>query len=260
MSSFKKESLKINLLVIGAQKSGTTSLHNYLHELKDIHMSQPIKEPGFFLPFNVTKSYYENKSIKLKDPFHLLNKYMLRGYGGEKIIGESSTFYSNDEFNHNGLARRIYDYNPKMKLIYLIRNPLDRIISHFQHELHQRSISQDINMFISNRKDVLGISNYKKQLMSYMPIFSKENIMVLLFEDMVSAAWDDNNLLKFLNLNTSSTNRLDHYNISQNPSLKKLLIDSINKENNHRIDNLKMLQKEYFSKEFNVDFTCWSKV
>ena len=41
--------VKPNLIILGSQKCGTTSLHNYLNEHPDIFMSTPIKEPGYYM-------------------------------------------------------------------------------------------------------------------------------------------------------------------------------------------------------------------
>lgn len=49
---------KINLLLIGARKSGTTSLHHCLSKHPDIHMSSPQKEPRFFLLIKNVKKYF----------------------------------------------------------------------------------------------------------------------------------------------------------------------------------------------------------
>lgn len=96
-----------NFLVIGAQKSGSTSLYEYLKQHPDIFMSDP-KEPEFFADDKLF-----SKGLKLYERF-------FSGYQGQKRIGEASTVYS----NHVGIEKtikRIYQFNKDMKLIYIIK-------------------------------------------------------------------------------------------------------------------------------------------
>ena len=55
---------KFNLLIVGAQKAGTTSLHYALNQHPAIFMTNPIKEPGYFLPFPVMQAYFGKKGIE----------------------------------------------------------------------------------------------------------------------------------------------------------------------------------------------------
>ena len=61
---------KLDFIIIGAQKSGTTSLHNYLDKHPDIFMSKPFKEPRYFMPFSFVKKYYKEQ----KNPIYLKSK------------------------------------------------------------------------------------------------------------------------------------------------------------------------------------------
>lgn len=177
------EAHQFNLLIIGAQKGGTTSLHSALAQHPDIFMTQPIKEPGFFLPFDVMQQYYSNKGIAIKNSDEFLRKYLQKGYRGERYFGESSTFYSTQEWSTPKLAQSIYDYNPDMKIIFICRNRVDRIISHFFHEKNK---NEDLKFedFL-NRPEAFGISCYYARLKPYLEVFSREAILILSFEEMI---------------------------------------------------------------------------
>ncbi len=131
------EKLIPNLFIIGAAKCGTTSLHEYLDQHPDIFMAR-VKEPHYFS--QVERILYDYKEkfspekeyhtwvIKEKDQYLNLFK------DGEKSIyrGESSPSYLWDA----DAARKIYAFNPRAKLIVLLRNPIKRAFSHYQMGVH----------------------------------------------------------------------------------------------------------------------------
>ncbi len=133
-----------NFLVIGAPKSGTTSLHNYLSQHPDIYMSSA-KEPHFFAfvggipdfrgpddenlrgitgtPERLQNQKYKNATTDEQDYRRLFD-----GVRTEKAVGESSVGYM--YFPES--ADLIRDRLPGAKLIAILRNPVDRAYSKFQ--------------------------------------------------------------------------------------------------------------------------------
>ena len=106
-----------NMIIIGGLKCGTTSIHHYLGLHPEIHMSKP-KELNFFaaeqnwdLGFDWYESRFDNTV---------------------KINGESSPHYTNRP-RFNGVAERIHKHIPDAKLIYMVRDPIKRILSHWVH-------------------------------------------------------------------------------------------------------------------------------
>jgi hypothetical protein len=104
-----------NLLIPGAGKSGTTSLHGYLSQHPDVFMSE-WKEPHFFS----NPEFYEQG----------LDEYakLFENAGDARIRGESSTTYL--QFPH--VIERIRASLPETRLIFVLRNPIDRIDSHYR--------------------------------------------------------------------------------------------------------------------------------
>jgi len=178
----KHKKAKFNFLIIGAQKCGTTSLHAALNSHPNIFLTNPIKEPGYFLPFEVMQKYYAKRDIQIKNKAYYFENLLLNGYKGEPLFGEASTFYTTLEWSSNKLAKNIYDYNPDIKLIYIIRNKLDRILSQYYHELNKNS-NLDIETFLQN-PEVLGICEYYERLKPFLHYFSN-NILVLKFESLI---------------------------------------------------------------------------
>ena len=114
-----------NLLIVGAAKSGTTSLHNYLKQHPEIFMSNH-KEPHFL----INKEIGENRIPK---GVKKLNEYssLFDGSDTFKYRGESSAMYL--QFP-NIVIKNIKKYLEKdIKIIIMLRNPIDRAFSGYQH-------------------------------------------------------------------------------------------------------------------------------
>tara|TARA_B100000609_G_scaffold67966_1_gene53821 strand:+ start:153 stop:1043 length:891 start_codon:yes stop_codon:yes gene_type:complete len=114
-----------NLLIVGAAKSGTTSLHNYLKQHPEIFMSNH-KEPHFL----INKEIGENRIPK---GVKKLNEYISLFDGSDtfKYRGESSAMYL--QFP-NIVIKNIKKYLEKnIKIIIMLRNPIDRAFSGYQH-------------------------------------------------------------------------------------------------------------------------------
>ena len=106
-----------NLIIIGGLKCGTTSIHHYLGLHPEINMSKP-KELNFFvkeLNWDLGIPWYEG-----------------RFDGRFPVRGESSPHYTNLP-RYPGVAERIRDNLPDAKLLYMVRDPISRILSHWRH-------------------------------------------------------------------------------------------------------------------------------
>lgn len=106
-----------NLLVIGAMKAGTSALHSFLRSHPDIGMSDP-KELRFF----------SRREQWLRGP----EWYLSHVPQGTLIRGESCPQYSKVE-QYPDVARRIADVLGRPRLIYCVREPVSRMVSHWRH-------------------------------------------------------------------------------------------------------------------------------
>ena len=175
-----------NLFIIGAMKSGTTSLHEYLNLHPEIYMSD-MKEPGFFV------DTVNNIPNDLNVYLHLFKKGE-----GKKVIGESSTHYTKLPATR-GTAKRIKEFaksaNIQPKFIYVMRDPVKRSVSHYWHNIkgknEHRSLFDAIHQEGVNK--YIDYSDYAMQLIPYFEVFDKENIFVLTFEELIS---DTDNILR----------------------------------------------------------------
>jgi Sulfotransferase domain len=161
-----------NLVVIGAQKCGTTSLHYYLGRHPEISMSGT-KELDFFVSWGSwTKG---------------LDWYAAQFDATARVRGESSPSYT-DYPRNEGVAERMHSVLPEAKLVYLVRDPVERIVSHYLHDYSAGHLEQPI-------EDVLGgpegaryttRSRYFLQLEQYLRYFPLERILVVAQEELLA--------------------------------------------------------------------------
>jgi hypothetical protein len=159
-----------NLIIIGAMKSGTTSLHRYLKYHPHIFMVQK-KELDFFI-----KERNWPKGIEW---------YCSQFIGQAKIHGEASPNYTNFP-QESGIPQRMYSLVPNAKLIYLLRDPLKRMISHYIHEYACGNENLSITEAFANFSDnsYFDRSRYYFQLEQYLEYFPASNILILTSEEL----------------------------------------------------------------------------
>ena len=112
--------MQVDFMIIGAQKCGTSSLASMLSQHRQICFCKA-KEPHFF-------SRHEDWATRL-DVYHRL----FSPRPGQ-LCGEASTSYSFLP-EHGPTHERLHEYNPALRLLYLVRDPVERILSQYNHEL-----------------------------------------------------------------------------------------------------------------------------
>ena len=152
-------------LIIGAMKCGTTSLYSYLQGHPQICPAK-VKEPEFFSKSPSNAANNINHYQDLWDFNPIKHKYVI----------EASTGYTKYPMKKN-VPKNIYNYGIQPKFIYIIRNPFDRIISHFN--FMQKSDSWSLGICDSH---LINTSNYYLQLEQFKPYFPVENFLVLDFD------------------------------------------------------------------------------
>ncbi len=135
-----------DFIIVGAQKSGTTYLYNLLVQHKDILPSK-MKEVHFFdNNFDKGKSWYLSHF-----PINIHNS---------QITGESSPYY----LYHPLAAERIYNYDKNIKIIILLRNPVDRAISHINMMLKRHNLEYDENVFCNIDNELMIQTAFEEKL------------------------------------------------------------------------------------------------
>jgi hypothetical protein len=200
---------KPNFFIIGAPKSGTTSLYKYLAQHPNVFMSKT-KEPCFLAPDFYSPLYPQTEEEYLK---------LFEGWNYEDCVGEATTTY----LYSRKAAKSIKEYSPEAKIIAILRNPVEMV-----HALHgQRVVEGNENIFgfedALDAEDLRRIGKklpsgfkyppeyllyrdfglYSTQLERYFEIFNKDNVKILLFDDLKASPLKVYcEVLKFLGIST----------------------------------------------------------
>lgn len=167
---------KPHFIIIGAMKSATSTLHDQLALQDGIFMSTP-KEPNFFSDdgeFQKGIDYYRNLFTDATD---------------SDICGESSTHYTKLPTYPNTLAR-MKEQLPELKLVYVVRHPVERLVSHYIHEWSQNVIKCDINTAISQHPELIEYSLYHKQITPFIEAYGKESLLITFFQQIIHRPQD----------------------------------------------------------------------
>lgn len=171
-----------NLFIMGAMKSGTSSLHYYLNTHPEIFMCEP-KEPSYF----VHPDELNWPTMRAHQFWEYPDRYfaLFQEAGTAKIIGESSTLYT--KFPHiTQIPERIYQFNPEARFIYVMRDPITRTISHYWHETRQGNEQQDILTALRENPLYRDVSNYGMQLRLFFEQFGADQVFTTTLEEMVT--------------------------------------------------------------------------
>jgi hypothetical protein len=185
-----------NFLIVGAPKSGTTSLYHYLRQHPEVFMSQN-KEPRF-----LTSSLYENTDPN--DPhYRFLNERTIFTFEDyvklfeeaerEKAIGEATSTYL---YHYETAIPQIQNFLGDVKIIAILRNPVDRAFSAYTHLLREQfetlSFERCLELEEKRRKANWSPLNfykdvglYYKQVRGYMENFE---VRVVLYDDLAEDA------------------------------------------------------------------------
>jgi hypothetical protein len=162
-----------NFIVIGAMKSGTTSLFHYLQAHPQVFMS-PLKEVDFFAQdanWGRGLDWYRRQ---------------FDGAGDDVVaIGEASTSYSKYP-EYDGVPERIAATLPDVRLIYVVRDPVERIRSHYQHRSLVGAEREPLEVAVLGDPRYVDCSRYAFQIERYLRVFPRDRLLVVSSEDLRS--------------------------------------------------------------------------
>ena len=233
-----------NYLFIGASKSATTTFFDILKKHEDIFVPK-FKEPHFF---NIDENYLKGLDWYKKTYFKDINN--------ESIIIDFTPTY----LYYKLCAERIFDsLGPNVKFVIILRNPVDRAYSHYNHskrdghevssfedaiKLENERIekSRDKNDFLSElRYSYISQGLYFEMISAYLKYFDLNNFFIINFESEVVQNLDKTllKLSKFLKLDLSNLDYEIHSNKSGKPKYK--LLQNIITNNNLFRKTLKII-------------------
>ncbi|MBV8545224.1 MAG: sulfotransferase [Acidobacteria bacterium] len=163
-----------NFLIIGAAKGGTTSLYNYLRQHPDIYMS-PMKEPNYFTDED---QLFGKKAVRSRGEYERL----FDGVTNERAIGEATPRY----LNAIGGVGRIHADLPGVRLIVTLRQPADRGYSAYLQRFTDSRERRSADEVLQPRNYQFEAGRYHAKLRRYFDTFPREQIKIILFDDLVA--------------------------------------------------------------------------
>jgi len=162
-----------NFIIIGAAKSATTTLTDILPKHPDCFVSKP-KEPKFFgRCYQQGWQWYGSRFSQGED---------------KAVRGEGSTMYTSLLNPYRRTPELMHRYLPDAKLIYIVRHPLDRIVSQWRHLRGRDERTADFVYLMRNaklRRLVVGCSLYFQHLERFRAYYPDDQILCLTFEDLI---------------------------------------------------------------------------
>jgi Sulfotransferase domain len=214
---------KPNFLIVGAAKSGTSSLYSFVKQHPDVFMPD-IKEPSFFSATPADDSF---AVVSEKDYMDLFLKVK-----NEKAIGESSNAYLHDV----RAPEKIKTALGEIKIIIILRNPVDMAFSLYnylflKHWEPIKSFEEALKVEENRRRDPIfkkncfGFPNiyfyfqrglYFEHVKRYIDTFGRKNVMVLIFEDFIKEPIQHvQSIYEFLKINKNFVPELKVHNAAE---------------------------------------------
>lgn len=167
-----------NFLIIGAEKAGTTWLYDVLR-----------RHPDIFLPDTKELSFFNGRHSDLKsnDKFVRLGpgwyENFFRFRRDESAVGDISPMYLCD----TEAPARIAQMLPDVRLIAVLRDPVERAVSHYWMAYNKRHVTDSLGAVISRNDEAIIVRGlYGAQIERYLRHFPRENMLVLIFEEVMA--------------------------------------------------------------------------
>jgi len=273
---------KPNFFIVGAAKSGTTSLYYHLKQHPEVYLC-PIKEPNFFSTDikieNFSSAYRKRTTFADNSYFNTLplremqlsfikngQQYakLFQDVIHEKIICEASTSY----LYASDAAKNIFEFNPASKILIILRNPIARTFSHYLMAVRygftslnfRQAIEKDLaspNKGWGQSELFIELSLYYEQLKRYFNIFPKNQIKIILFEELITHQEKTiKDVYSFLAINPQYYTILDKKNAAETPKfpitnklltdigIKKVILDAINNKTKEKLKSYLFSKKK----------------
>jgi hypothetical protein len=166
-----------DFIVIGAMKCATTTLHEQLARQPGVFMTRP-KEPSYFSDDEIYQRGWGWYSS------------LFRGARDGDLRGESSTHYSKLPTHPHTVARMVV-HLPRLKLVYIMRHPIERLISQYVHELTAGRFRLGIRQALRRCPELIDYSRYSMQLQPFVDAYGFEHILPVFFPRLVTHSQEE---------------------------------------------------------------------
>jgi hypothetical protein len=160
-----------DFIVIGAMKCGTSSLHAQLARRPGLFLSEP-KEPNFF-----------SDDVNYRQGLDWYTGLFASAREGQ-LCGESSTHYTKLPTHPHSLERMRL-HLPHARLVFVMRDPIDRIVSQYLHEWSQREVEGTLEDAVRCHERFVAYSSYAFQLEPFLRSYGAAAVLPVAFERML---------------------------------------------------------------------------
>lgn len=167
----KNNKNRADVIIVGAQKCGTTTLS------VGILQSHPqlVKRRGGEANFFSTCDDWKSEIDEYHEKFN---------FKEGKLHYEKSTHYTFYPDRNLEIWKDIYEYNQNMKIIYMVRDPVDRIRSAYTHSYERGYIDAGIEEALSQHSTLMDVTRYASQIRPFIRCFGRDQVLLLFLEDL----------------------------------------------------------------------------
>lgn len=229
--------MRVDFMIIGAQKCGTSTLFKILDAHPNLVGSRP-KELDFFslspdwqreLPRY--ERYFQQPQNSSHQPLYFEASPSYTFYPGG---GTQPAWDRKYPIRNLRIWDDIFAYNPAMKLIYLVRNPVDRVVSSYLHHYSRGYTNRSLEEAIRHERIFIDVTRYHTQINPYLKKFGPENVLILDFDDLIQNRTQVlQAIAHFLSIDFEGFS--DYENIHANPFWLS--------RNHHKFDSLSRTQR-----------------
>lgn len=218
-----------DFLIVGAQKAGTTSLYEYLCEHPSVQPALTKEVHYFDLQFDRGLKWY-------RAHFPLRSHMAVASSTARPISGEASPYY----LFHPLVPQRVADTLPSVKLLVVLRDPVERALSHYFHEVRWGHETREIDealwsgddlvaqealaiagglqtrSYVHQHYSYLARGRYAEQLRRWFAVVPQERALVLDFGELERSVEDSlRRVFDFLGLPPRASARYERYNVGE---------------------------------------------
>jgi hypothetical protein len=197
---------RVGFMIPGAMKCATSTLAAMLTAHPDVAFSTP-KEPDFFTRYPSWGKHLETYYGHFKSE--------------GRLYGEGSTSYTKFPATGVPVWQHIHEYNPAMKFVYMVRRPLDRVVSQYVHEFERGYIDDPVETAVL-RPRLLNPGRYFTQIMPFIRQFGRERVLIVDFDDFLERKRETlRRVVEFLGLDMTDEYWYAVEGIHRNKSLQR---------------------------------------
>ncbi|MCU0446234.1 MAG: sulfotransferase [Microscillaceae bacterium] len=186
----------VDFMILGSMKSGTSTLAQILANHPEVCFSAR-KEPDFFATSQDWRGELPEYNKLFSNP-------------EAKVYGEASTSYTSYPEYNLKIWDDLYEYNPNLKFIYIMRNPISRVVSQYMHLYLRGRTNANITQAIKEMPTIINRGRYYTQIIPFIERFGRDRIYLLTMEDFLKDK--PTHLLKiadFLGIDSTQFNHFD---------------------------------------------------